>query len=102
MNQLRLVLIAVGILGLVLVVVGQWQSGLGADISTDLGIALMTAAILGIVLETYLREKLFSRIEQRVDQTMRTFGVQMADAIQLQRLPPVLLEATKKQIIEKP
>ena len=77
MNQLRLVLIAVGILGLVLVVVGQWQSGLGAD----LGIALMTAAILGIVLETYLREKLFSRIEQRVDQTMRTFGVQMADAI---------------------
>ena len=99
-NQLRLILMLVGVVGIVLIVVGQWQSNLEAEIATNLGIALLTAAVLGVVLETYLRERLFLRIEQRVGQTMQSFGVQMADAILMQRLPPLLIQATKKQILE--
>ena len=55
-NYLRLLLVLVAFVGVVLIIIGQWRSGIWADISTNIGIAFITAAILGIVLESYLRE----------------------------------------------
>ena len=71
-----------------------------ADVATDIGIAFITAAILGIVLESYLRERLFSQIQTRIQETLESFGIEMADAIQLQQLPPLMLDAVKRQIVE--
>ena len=86
--------------GVVLIVIGLWRSGFWADTSTNIGIAFIAAAILGLVLETYLRERLFSQIQTRIDRTLESFGIEMADAIQLQRLPPLMLDSVKRQIVE--
>ena len=71
-----------------------------ADVATDIGIAFITAALLGIVLETYLKERLLSQIRTRIEETLQSFGVVMSDAIQLQQLPPLMLDAVKRQIVE--
>ena len=99
-NFLRLLLVLVATVGVVLMIIEQWRSGIWADISTNIGIAFITAAILGIVLESYLRERLFSVIQTRIEETLESFGIEMADAIQLQRLPPLMLDAVKRHIVE--
>ena len=99
-NYLRLLLALVATGGVVLIIIGQWRSGVWADISTNIGISFITAAILGIVLESYLRERLFSQIQTRIQETLESFGIEMADAIQLQRLPPLMLDAVKRHIVE--
>ena len=99
-NYLRLLLVLAAFVGVVLIIIGQWRSGIWADISTNIGIAFITAAILGIVLELYLRERLFSHIQTRIEATLESFGIEMADAIRLQRLPPLMLGAVKRQIVE--
>ncbi len=97
---MRLLLILVASVGVVLIILGQWRSGIWPDISTNIGIAFITAAVIGIVLETYLRERLFSQIRTRIEETLQSFGVEMSDAIRLQRLPPLMLDAVKRQIVE--
>jgi len=98
---LRLLLVLMAAIGVLFVIVGQWRSGFWATVASDIGIAFTTAAILGIVIEAYLRERLFSQIEDKIEKTMQIFGSQLADGIQLQRLPPRYLKQLKRKLLNR-
>ena len=97
---MRVVLALVALMGVLFIVIGIWRQEFWARFFNDVGIALVTASVLGLVLESYLREKLFTHIEQHIGSILPGIRSEAIDAYHMQRLPTELLEFVRKTVIE--
>ena len=89
------------LVGIILLLVGsKLNEGLWRIFLTQSGVALITASILGLATEWYLRERLFQEFEGRVAKTLDELRAEAIDAFHLQGLPSELLDVVRNTIIE--
>lgn len=88
--------------GLVFILVGERISGFWSDFLGGIGVAFITTAVLGFVLESHLKERLFTDIKKEVAGTLSSIQAQAIDAVHLSRLPAELLDVVRKTVTESP
>ena len=72
------------LVGIILLLVGsKLNEGLWRIFLTQSGVALITASILGLATEWYLRERLFQEFEGRVAKTLDELRAEAIDAFHL-------------------
>jgi len=90
-------------MGAVLLLVGlQLNEGLWSTFLIQLGLALITAGILGLITGWYLRERLLGQIASRVSDMLAEFRAEAIDAFHLQKLPQEILEVVRTKVINEP
>lgn len=87
-------------LGIILILVGENLSGFWSDFIGGVGVAFITTTVLGIVLESHLKERLFADIKKEVTGTMSAIQDQAIDAVHLSRLPVELLDVVRSTVTE--
>ena len=97
-----IVLAVVFLLGIVLILFGQMISGFWSDFVGGVGVAFVTTSVLGVVLESHLKERLFTDIRREVAATLSAIQAQAVDAVHLNRLPSELLNVVRKTVTEVP
>jgi hypothetical protein len=64
------------------------------------GVAFITTTVLGIVLESHLKERLFADIKKEVTGTLSAIQNQAIDTVHLSRLPVELLDVVRSTVTE--
>ena len=106
-DQYRIYFIAVCLLAIGGVLVAfspeiEGASTLLASMSSNFGIALITAGVLMAGVERYLKERLFAEIKGDFDNTLDSFAITAFDLQQFGRLPPPLRERLRSRVLRAP
>jgi len=96
------ILLTIFLLGVVFILIGEKVSGFWSDFVGGMGVAFITTSVLGVVLESHLKERLFNDIKEELTGTLSAIRAQAIDAVHLNRLPMELLNVVRNTVTEAP